>query len=58
MNAMRGFEAGWPTTQEELALRRRLLFRLLQGFSFEAPQFHGEMITPPALPGQRGQYWR
>lgn len=58
MNAMvdRGF--GLATSQEELVLRRRLLFRLLRDFDFNAPRFHGEMITAPASPDQRGLDWR
>lgn len=45
------------TTQEERILRVRLLFRLLRGFDFNAPAFHGEMITPPLPEGQRASYW-
>jgi hypothetical protein len=33
--------------QEELALRRRLLFHLLQHFDFDKPDFHYETITSP-----------
>jgi len=32
---------------EELALRRRLLFRLLREFSFDRPVFQGEPISDP-----------
>ncbi|WP_293574543.1 peptidyl-tRNA hydrolase [Phaeobacter sp.] len=38
--------------QQERILRRRLLLRLLRGFSFENPRFRGEMINdlvPPEL---------
>lgn len=38
--------------REETALRRRLLFRLLRGFDFDAPRYHGEAISdavPKAL---------
>ncbi len=52
MGAMeRGF--GLQATAEELQLRRRLLFRLLRDFDFEAPVFHGEMITDPFIPDRR-----
>lgn len=37
---------------EELALRRRLLFRLLRGFNFDRPIYQGEAISdavPSAL---------
>ncbi len=30
---------------EELALRRRLLFRLLRGYNFDAPQARNEAIS-------------
>lgn len=33
--------------QEEAALRRRLLFRMLRGFNFDAPRFGGEKISDP-----------
>ncbi|NIZ60128.1 peptidyl-tRNA hydrolase [Sedimentitalea sp. CY04] len=32
---------------EETALRRRLLFRLLRGFNFDEPQYRGEAISEP-----------
>ena len=32
---------------EETALRRRLLFRLLRGFNFDAPRHLGEAISDP-----------
>ena len=32
---------------DELRLRRRLLFRLLKDFDFDAPEFQGEMISEP-----------
>ncbi len=38
--------------REERALRRRLLLRMLRGFSFENPHFRGEPINelvPPEL---------
>ncbi|EEB70369.1 hypothetical protein [Phaeobacter italicus] len=38
--------------REERALRRRLLLRMLRGFSFENPRFRGEPINelvPPEL---------
>ncbi|MFW8634256.1 hypothetical protein [Cribrihabitans pelagius] len=38
--------------REESALRRRLLFRLLRGFDFDAPRYHGETVSdavPEAL---------
>ncbi|WP_072506384.1 peptidyl-tRNA hydrolase [Phaeobacter porticola] len=31
--------------REETALRRRLLLRLLRGFSFENPRYKGEAIS-------------
>jgi len=46
---------GLVASHEELALRRRLLFRLLRGFDFDAPRFSGEMITDPATADQRGE---
>lgn len=58
MNAMMERDFGLVTTREELLLRRRLLFRLLRDFDFARPVFNGEMITPPALPEQRGWDWR
>jgi hypothetical protein len=33
--------------QEEMALRRRLLFRLLRRFDFDRPELRGEMISTP-----------
>ena len=53
--------------EEEMALRRRLLFRLLRQFDFDEPEVKGEMISPPvpesviaseyAKPGQpQGRY--
>ncbi|MEP2715485.1 peptidyl-tRNA hydrolase [Pseudophaeobacter sp.] len=33
--------------QEEAKLRRRLLFRILRGFNFDAPRFGGETISDP-----------
>ncbi|EAQ47112.1 MAG: peptidyl-tRNA hydrolase [Roseobacter sp. MedPE-SWde] len=45
--------------QEEARLRRRLLFRILRGFSFDAPKFGGETITdpiPPQLLGKDADY--
>ena len=33
--------------QEEAALRRRLLFRMLRGFNFDAPRFGSETISDP-----------
>lgn len=33
--------------QEEAKLRRRLLFRILRGFNFDAPRFRGEIISDP-----------
>lgn len=32
---------------EETALRRRLLFRLLRGFNFDKPFYRGEAISDP-----------
>jgi len=32
---------------EETALRRRLLFRLLRDFNFDEPQYRGEAISDP-----------
>ncbi len=32
---------------EEVALRRKLLFRLLRDFDFAKPKIRGEMITDP-----------
>jgi len=52
---VRGF--GLEASPEELRLRRLLLFRLLDGFDFDAPVFHGEMITEPAPLDQRGEIW-
>lgn len=48
---------GLEASPEELRLRRQLLFRLLDGFDFDAPVFHGEMITEPAPLDQRGEIW-
>ena len=53
--------------EEEMALRRRLLFRLLRRFDFDEPDVKGEMISAPvpesviaseyARPGQtQGRY--
>lgn len=33
--------------QEEAALRRRLLFRMLRGFNFDKPSFRSEVISDP-----------
>lgn len=52
MNALNDRSFGLVTSREELVLRRRLLFRLLKDFDFSTPEFHGEMITPPAAPDQ------
>jgi len=49
---------GLVSSREELVLRRRLLFRLLRAFDFDAPQFHGELITDPATSEQRGEMGR
>lgn len=49
---MNDFGLGLATSHEERVLRRRLLFRLLKDFDFAAPQFHGELITPPTAPDQ------
>jgi hypothetical protein len=57
MNAMRDRDFGLATTREELLLRRRLLFRLLRGFDFNAPEFHGEMISDPFTGDARGLIW-
>jgi hypothetical protein len=48
---------GLEATREERALRLRLLFRLLRDFNFNAPRFHGEMISDPVATDQRGQLW-
>ncbi|UWQ31057.1 hypothetical protein K3555_08425 [Leisingera sp. M527] len=37
--------------QEELALRRRLLFRLLRGHRFDTPVFKTEAISDPVPQG-------
>ncbi len=42
--------AGSSLEQEELALRRRLLFHLLQDFDFDQPRFRYEAISSP-VPG-------
>ncbi|MEJ1992146.1 MAG: hypothetical protein P8X50_10685 [Maritimibacter sp.] len=34
-------------TQEELELRRKLLFRLLAKFDFDRPNRHYELVTSP-----------
>ena len=39
------------SSTEEVALRRRLLFRLLRDFDFARPVFHGELISEPITPG-------
>jgi len=44
-------------SREERLLRRRLLFRLLRGFDFSAPEIHGEPITPLTRPDQVGEFW-
>lgn len=44
-------------SREERLLRRRLLFRLLRGFDFNAPEIHGEAITPLTRPDQVGEFW-
>lgn len=54
MNAMTGRGLGLVASREELLLRRMLLFRLLREFDFNAPVFHGEMITEPTSRDQRG----
>ena len=33
--------------QEEAKLRRKLLFRILRGFNFDAPKFKTETISDP-----------
>jgi len=56
---VRGF--GLEASPEELRLRRLLLFRLLDGFDFDAPVFHGEMITEPIRREMRAEVleiWR
>jgi hypothetical protein len=45
--------------QEEAALRRRLLFRMLRGFNFDAPRFGSEPISDPIprhLVGRDSEY--
>lgn len=37
---------------EEVALRRKLLFRLLRDFDFAKPEIHGEMISDPVGPNR------
>ena len=39
------------SSQEEVALRRRLLFRLLRDFDFSRPRLKGEFITDPVHAG-------
>ncbi len=39
---------------EEVALRRRLLFRLLRDFDFAKPEIRGEMISDPVGPTRTG----
>ena len=39
---------------EEVALRRKLLFRLLRDFDFSRPEIHGEMISDPVGPHRSG----
>lgn len=46
---------GLASSSEEVALRRRLLFRLLRDFDFARPVFHGELISEPYTPGQHGR---
>ena len=40
------------SSQEEVALRRKLLFRLLRDFDFSRPIHSGEMITDPVGPNR------
>jgi len=35
---------------EEVALRRKLLFRLLRDFDFARPKIRGELISDPVAP--------
>jgi hypothetical protein len=42
--------------KEELDLRRRLLFRLLRQFDFDAPQFPHECIADPVMAGWTTEY--
>lgn len=39
---------------EEVALRRRLLFRLLRDFDFAKPEIRGELISDPVGPSRPG----
>jgi len=55
MNAITGQGFCLVASQEELLLRRRLLFRLLRDFDFAVPSVTGETITPLAMPDQRGE---
>lgn len=56
MNAVTDLGFGWASPGEERALRRRLLFRLLKSFDFDAPELIGERITPLATPDQMGPF--
>lgn len=38
---------GLASSPEEVALRRRLLFRLLRDFDFTRPRLKGEFISDP-----------
>ena len=37
---------------EEVALRRKLLFRLLRDFDFARPEIQGELISEPIAPSR------
>ena len=38
------------SSPEEVALRRKLLFRLLRDFDFARPRAHGALISEPIAP--------
>jgi len=55
MAAMTDENFGLASSLEEVALRRKLLFRLLRDFDFSKPKIAGEMISDPVPPGRAGR---
>lgn len=52
MAATTDAEFALASSLEEVALRRKLLFRLLRDFDFARPQIQGELISDPVGPNR------
>lgn len=53
MTATDGEGFALASSMEEVALRRRLLFRLLRNFDFQSPAFAGETLYDPTAAAAR-----